>query len=171
MLRTTLRCLVLFVAWASVRAAEPTEVTPIPIGGYRHYVLLPVTAPDFKPHRGLLQNVSDRLLGRMAPLLNQWNYSEQAAKTQNELAIALVLDQSSSISGGARVMWGPLAGGADIAAHVDLLERPTGKLIGRQTFDVVKKQSWGTNADYLLYDELVSQVVGYLADCHAIEMP
>jgi len=167
MLRVTARCVIVFVAWASVHAAEPNAVVPVPISGYRHYVVLPVTAPDFKPHRNLLRNVSDRLLGKTAPLLNEWNYAERAPTSDSELTIALVIDASKGVSGGARVMWGPLAGDSDIAAHVDLLERPGGKLIGRQAFFIAKKTGLGTDAEYLLYDELINQVVAYLSSCYS----
>jgi hypothetical protein len=173
-----LQCLVLFAAWTSVHAAESAvapnaavskEVVVIPIGEYRHYVLLPVTATQLKPPRGLLQNVSDRLSGRMLPLLNEWNYSDKVAKVETELAVALVIDASTGVSGTARVMWGPLAGGSGVIAHVDLIERPSGKQAGRQEFFVARKTSLGTDSEYLAYDDLVSQVVAYLRACYSMQ--
>jgi hypothetical protein len=166
------QCVALFAAWLSVHAAEPSALQPIAIGGYRHYALLPVTAPDFKPPRGLIQNVSDRLLGRMLPLLNEWNDPEKSAAADSELAVVLVIDKWKGVSGGARAMWGALAGSSDMIAHVDLIERPSGKLIGRQSFVVDSKATWsasGTVSDYLMYDYLVNEVVTYLSSCHAVD--
>jgi hypothetical protein len=172
MLGNILRGFLLVAACASAHAAERNELLPISIGGYGHYVLLPVTASEFKPHRGLLPSISDRLLGRMAPILNEWNYQEKSANVNTELAMALVIDKSKGVSGGARLMWGPLAGSSDIIAHVDLIERPSGKLLGRQVFFTAKNSSWspaGGVSDYLMYDDLVNQVVLYLSSCYSVQ--
>jgi hypothetical protein len=180
--RDAVRIIIAALAWASAAHAKdpitktkevtalPEPVVPVEIRGYSNYVLLPVTAPELNVKRVFIQSVSDRLNGRVIPLLYNWNSPENIIKDKQELGISLVIDKMKGVGGGARAMWGAFAGDSDMVAHVELTERPSGKTIARQMFYAGRK-AWNMQAmatEYLVFDDLVSQVVTYLTDCYAL---
>lgn len=108
------------------------------LSSFTNFELQPITM--LAPYAGQESNeraakkIQENFSLRVDPLIRTWNEAGASSATKRTLVIKPVITEIKFIGGGARFWAGALAGSSAVIAHVDLIDKETGKRIANPEF-------------------------------------
>lgn len=143
----------------------------ISIASFSSYEVLPLSAEGRAVNPVAAHKFRTQLIQRLDPLLGSWNAGGRELGDGETLQIHITLDELRFISGLKRFWIGPIAGQSYATAHVDLVNKTTGKKLATAQFTDISG-AWagsitvGAKDNAMIY-RLADQIAAYLGESHS----